>query len=528
MKFLIGIILSLVVLSGSSIAYSQDDLIPSWIKGIAEFWGEGKITDSEFIDALEFLIESDMIKVNNTRILELENENMDLRQKIESLESEAIQPEAIEEVTEEELEVIEEELEVIREPKVIEEEPKVIEEVMGSRIIKVFVQTDSTHYDEGDIITISGNSLPKSYMTSLTLTIISPIGNIIPVGEIAIQTDGSYSAEYDTGNWNFDTVSGEYTIQVKQHSFESESRFNYTTKTTPIEPALENIPTSDSLESRLNYTKTTIDSALENIPTSDIVFTNKYIDYQYGGTNVWPKYTMTYPSTAKVGVPFDVIYDYSYVIPDEETGSYEDPEDWCPVETCQRHTFEIFTRSYVDILNEGAEFITSGSDVLHLPVRNSTVYGMDAPFDNTMPLQQTFTFVINEPDIDYRIGVIDISIHSSTDERNYFYVDKKGNIFFDPMMEYNFTQSRFAGTSIASELETELNKLQEKPIEYVHVPSEASLGLREGVPPALYQDMADKLLIEYPGANYEELLQSANFTQSWINKFLNAMPQLKQ
>ncbi len=64
-------------------------------------------------------------------------------------------------------------------------------------------------------------------------------------------------------------------------------------------------------------------------------------------------------------------------------------------------------------------------------------------------------------------------IHSTVDERNYFYVDKKGNIFFDPTMNQGVSQSRFAGTSIASKLQTGMNKLQERPREYTVVDATA-------------------------------------------------------
>ena len=66
MKILLGVILSIVIISGSITAYAQNDQIPAWVKGIAVFWGEGKITDEEYINAMEFLIESGIIKVNYT------------------------------------------------------------------------------------------------------------------------------------------------------------------------------------------------------------------------------------------------------------------------------------------------------------------------------------------------------------------------------------------------------------------------------------------------------------------------------
>ena len=71
---MIGLALSLVMVTGIGSAYSQSDTIPTWIKGVAGFWAEDKITDKEFIEALEFLIESNIIQTNDPRVLLLENE----------------------------------------------------------------------------------------------------------------------------------------------------------------------------------------------------------------------------------------------------------------------------------------------------------------------------------------------------------------------------------------------------------------------------------------------------------------------
>ena len=86
LKILIGILLSFIIISGIGVSYSQSDSIPTWIKGVAGYWVEDKITDLEFIEALEFLIESGIIKVADPRVLELEKENSELRQKIELFE----------------------------------------------------------------------------------------------------------------------------------------------------------------------------------------------------------------------------------------------------------------------------------------------------------------------------------------------------------------------------------------------------------------------------------------------------------
>jgi len=40
-----------------------DSIIPQWIKNNAAWWSDGTITDSEFLTAIEFLIENDIMKI---------------------------------------------------------------------------------------------------------------------------------------------------------------------------------------------------------------------------------------------------------------------------------------------------------------------------------------------------------------------------------------------------------------------------------------------------------------------------------
>jgi len=56
-------------------ALAQEDVeIPTWVKGVANFWVEDKIDDGEFATALEFLIDSNIIQLgNNTIVSEQEN-----------------------------------------------------------------------------------------------------------------------------------------------------------------------------------------------------------------------------------------------------------------------------------------------------------------------------------------------------------------------------------------------------------------------------------------------------------------------
>ena len=86
-KILLAILMTISIILGVNTVYADDD-IPAWVKGVAGFWAEDKITDKEFIEALEFLIESDIIQTNDPRVLSLENEVLKLENKIKLFESE--------------------------------------------------------------------------------------------------------------------------------------------------------------------------------------------------------------------------------------------------------------------------------------------------------------------------------------------------------------------------------------------------------------------------------------------------------
>jgi plastocyanin len=53
-------IFALVVLA-ANFAYAES--VPDWVKNTAKFWSEGKITDTEFLNAIKFLIEKNIIQI---------------------------------------------------------------------------------------------------------------------------------------------------------------------------------------------------------------------------------------------------------------------------------------------------------------------------------------------------------------------------------------------------------------------------------------------------------------------------------
>src|SRR3970282_2634603 len=58
---ILGIIFGITLLPIA--ASAQTDGIPSWIKNSAGWWSEGLISDSEFMDAIEYLIAKGTIQI---------------------------------------------------------------------------------------------------------------------------------------------------------------------------------------------------------------------------------------------------------------------------------------------------------------------------------------------------------------------------------------------------------------------------------------------------------------------------------
>ena len=96
-----GHILAVVVIGVSvtaflSISAQQNYDIPAWVKGVAGFWAEDKISDQEFGEGLSFLIDNEIIKIPKIQSLQneitrLESENKNFRGDMEFLEKENAQ-----------------------------------------------------------------------------------------------------------------------------------------------------------------------------------------------------------------------------------------------------------------------------------------------------------------------------------------------------------------------------------------------------------------------------------------------------
>ncbi len=87
---IIAITILIIGVSITSISAQSQYDIPAWVKGVAGFWAEDKITDNEFGEGLSFLIDSQIIKVPKmleleNRVNQLQNENEKLRMELEQI-----------------------------------------------------------------------------------------------------------------------------------------------------------------------------------------------------------------------------------------------------------------------------------------------------------------------------------------------------------------------------------------------------------------------------------------------------------
>ncbi len=182
-KVLLFAVISVLIVSVSitSISAQSQYDIPSWVKGIAGFWAEDKITDKEFGEGLSFLIDNGIIKV--PLIQELQN-------KITQLESE------------------------------LRDEPKLPEPQ-----ISITVSTDKNSYGDNDLLTIKG--LVKNYSSGdITLVVSDPNGDSVAIDQLTPNANGEFTTNFSIG-FTFD-YTGTYKITVNHKGIIATTTFEFT------------------------------------------------------------------------------------------------------------------------------------------------------------------------------------------------------------------------------------------------------------------------------------------------------------
>lgn len=330
------------------------------------------------------------------------------------------------------------------------------------------------------------------------------------------------------------------------------------------ERTLERLGLEPVSESVSGDTKLINDTTKQPLEITYDTISNKNQTHQVnegGFSNYWPKYTITFPEQARVGEPFDIVYDYTYAIPDND-GSYEEYEERCEADYCGDDYLSVFANSYVTLHDVQLDDYKAWTDHNHLPFRSFYEGTVNNIYDTSGPQQKTFTFTINEPDSDYRYGKILIETHSVIDDYISFHVENSGNItltqkkmdnvinpiynseegsvtyFFATTADY--IDGKYLRDDVLSEFGRERNALYDR--EFLdHELDPEELAARQQVTErqiTTIVDLQDEqfldglvefLLVYYPDENYREMLRHPdwNITEDAIEYLLEIRPELE-
>ncbi len=91
LRFVWLILLVMIIgISVGSISAQETNEIPSWVKSVAGYWSEDRINDSEFIEALEFLIDNRVINLGDNVVVDnsMSEKITELQEKYDTMFSE--------------------------------------------------------------------------------------------------------------------------------------------------------------------------------------------------------------------------------------------------------------------------------------------------------------------------------------------------------------------------------------------------------------------------------------------------------
>ncbi len=183
---------------------------------------------------------------------------------------------------------------------------------------------------------------------------------------------------------------------------------------------------------------TEIQSPINMITTGNL---DNHNNVGESGFSFSPPYSLTFPEQVRVGDQFDIVLDYTFIIPSveiDENGleilDYTNPAKVCAVECMgvlsnMNSQFHIERNSYVDLVGkDNYELLGIGNDTYYLPIREFEHHLMVPIYNNTHPQQKTFSFTINEPDTEYPLGEIRIDFNYDGYGRIYFLVNPDNTI----------------------------------------------------------------------------------------------------
>lgn len=196
---LVFLVVSVIVVSMAvtSVSAQSQYEIPAWVKGIASFWAEGKITDKDFGDGISFLIDKKIIQVPQIEKLESKIDTLDFENKhLTSL------------------------------LKTNNDETNK-ESIVSATLV--------SKYQNGDKISVSGQVTNYDPETSISYTIKDPNGNLVKSGKISADSNGMFSHSFKAYGQVWDIpgkYSAEYEYQdnVKKIYFTYDTDYNFFTE----------------------------------------------------------------------------------------------------------------------------------------------------------------------------------------------------------------------------------------------------------------------------------------------------------
>jgi len=151
------------------LVYGEEYQIPEWVKGVASFWVEGNISDTEFGDAIKFLLEHEII--------------------------------------------------------IIDGYGKIVEKYMVVEDYELKVTTDKESYVRDAIMMVSG-TLPDYGSSSVTFMLTDPNNMIMFMKSVISDGDGTYSMDVKLGS-DIMKESGTYTLTANYKGEKVQTTIKY-------------------------------------------------------------------------------------------------------------------------------------------------------------------------------------------------------------------------------------------------------------------------------------------------------------